>query len=610
MSETDALWRAACACLQTPTPPGAVMGLARKIRHIDAAPGFKALRFALLSSTHIEHLAPALEVAAFCDRILLKCQTAGFNQIDQQVLNPSSALYAQAPDMALVFTRPEDIAPGLLRNLESVPEPQISEWIADIHHRIDTRCSKLSAAGIQVLLLSFVRPAHAPLGLRDFSHPRGQYATWRQLNDGLLRIAQSHRGVHVLDLDALVRRVGLYAWEDPKLWSLAKIAGGSQFGLAWAQEIMPVLREAAGRRRKCLVLDLDNTLWGGVIGEDGMAGVKLGGDHPGNVFLAFQQQIIDQWQQGVLLAINSKNNASDAEAMIENHPEMQLKLPHFSARRINWEDKVDNLRSLAKELNIGLDAMVFVDDNPVECERVRGALPEVHVFQVPEDVVQLNRRFAQVCAALDGVTASEEDRQRNQMVQQNQLRQAQQDSAASVDDFLDSLLMRAEVDRLHPGNLARAVQLLHKTNQFNVSTRRHSEQFISSLINRSDWLSYVVRLKDKFGDNGIVLLALVQLTGPTASIDTLLMSCRVIGRTLEHSLMALMVKDLQDLGLQTLVAEYIRTEKNKLVEHLFDELGFAVSETSPEGTRYRLSLTQSPAPTPSSAHITFDLINR
>ena len=353
---------------------------------------------------------------------------------------------------------------------------------------------------------------------------------------------------------------------------------------------MPVIREVAGRRRKCLVLDLDNTLWQGIIGEDGIEGVKLGGDYPGSVYLEFQKRILDLRNQGVMLAVNSKNNAVDAEAMIESHPEMLLKLEHFVARQINWLDKVENLKSIADDLNIGLDALVFVDDNPAECERVMSALPDVTVFQVPSDLATLPHQFSELCKLFDGVTISEEDNQRNEMYQQNQHRQAQQHAAASVKEFLASLEMTAEVDCLNEGNLARVVQLLQKTNQFNVTTRRHNQQFVAGLIGHDEWLSYVVRLKDKFGDNGIVFVALVRVSASQANIDTLLMSCRVIGRTLEHAVIPLIADDLLAQGIEVVNAEYIPTAKNKLVENLFGELGFAQVDSSSERTQYSLSI--------------------
>jgi FkbH-like protein len=588
MSDANQLCQAARECLKANLPHAQAMGLARDIRKLDAADGFRPMRLSILATSNLDFLAPVLEVTALADRIHLKTQTAAFNQVDQQTLDPASSLYGFAPNLVLIAARAEDIVAELAYDLESVDGTQIDQWINQIGAKLNSWCAPLSQAGIQVVFFSFARPAHSPQGIREFGQLKGHTRVWNRLNDVLAEVAGKYPGVNVIDFEGLVRRIGLLQWEDPKLWNLARIAGGSKFAGALAGEVMPILRERAGKRRKCLVLDLDNTLWGGIIGEDGIQGVKLGGDYPGNIYREFQRRILDLWKMGVLLAVNSKNNPADAEGMITEHPEMLLRLDHFVSRQINWVDKVENLKAIAREVNIGLDSLVFVDDNPVEVERVRNALPEVTVFQVPADLAQLPRQFAAVCKLFEGVTVSEEDRQRNVMYQQNQLRESQMAAMSSVEEFLATLDMKAEVDGLHSGNLSRVVQLLHKTNQFNVTTRRHTEQFIASLMTNPDWPVYAVRLKDKFGDNGIVLIAIVEVTGTAARLDTFLMSCRVIGRTLEQAVIGVITADLRARGSQVLIGEYIPTAKNEMVADLFPRLGFALEDQSPERLRYSL----------------------
>lgn len=593
MSELSQVYLAARECLEKNLPHAQTMSLAREIRKLDTVDEFRLIRLSVLSSSNLDFLAPFLEVTAFTDRILLKTQNAGFNQIDQYILDPSSPLYLFSPNFALIAARPEDIVPNLAHNLELVDDQVIDGWIDEIRTKLNTWCASLTKAKVQIIFLSFARPAYSPLGIRDFSHPKGHVRIWNRLNEILAEVVGQYQGINVVDFEGLVRRVGLLQWEDPKLWRLAKISGGARFASDFVGEIMPFLRESAGRRRKCLVLDLDNTLWGGIIGEDGIAGVKLGGDYPGNVYQEFQRRIIELWKGGVMLAINSKNNQADAEEMINNHPEMLLNLNHFVSRQINWVDKVENIKSIAKQINIGLDSIVFIDDNPVECERVSKALPQVNVFQVPYDLAQLPRQFEVICKFFDGVTVSEEDRQRNLMYQQNQLRQAQMSTVSSVEEFLCGLEMTAEVEFVNNGNLSRVVQLLHKTNQFNVTTRRHSEQFIAALMTSPSWLTYAVRLKDKFGDNGIVLIALVELNEKIARLDTFLMSCRVIGRSLESTVIRVIADDLLERGVDVLVGEYIPTAKNNMVSDLFPKLGFVPSGQTEFGRSYILPIKES-----------------
>jgi len=580
-------------CVRTGMSPAQVMRFARSIHEIEDPIGFRTIRLSILATSNVDFLTPSLEVTSFADRILLKTWNAGLNQIEQQVLNPSSTLYEFSPDITIIAARAEDIVPELAYNTEYLDESQIVEWIGDIRIKLNGWFIQLTKAGIQVIFLSFARPTHSPLGIREFGHPKGHTRIWNRLNDMLAKIIESFPGVCVIDFDGLLRRIGLLQWEDPKLWALAKIAGGAKFATNFAHEIMPIVREKAGKSRKCLVLDLDNTLWGGIIGEDGIEGVKLGGDYPGNIFKEFQRLIIDLWKQGILLAINSKNNKADVESMIEKHPEMLLKLEHFISQQINWQDKVENLRVIAKEINIGMDSLVFVDDNPVECNRVRTAIPEVTVFQVPSDLSALPRQFAELCKLFVGITLSEEDRGRNQMYLQNQQRQLEMNAVSSVEEYLRTLEMKVEVDSLNAGNLQRVVQLFHKTNQFNVTTRRHSELFLSSLIRNLDWVTFVVRLTDKFGDNGIVLVALVNIIGKYALLDTFLMSCRVIGRSLEYAAIGIITNALYTRGVEELIGEYIPTAKNKLVEKIFLELGFVDKEQTSNYSRYTLAIKDS-----------------
>jgi FkbH-like protein len=587
----DTLFESAKSCLKEGLPQAKTLSVVRQIRKRGLTDNFVSLKVAILATANVDFLTPALEVTAFSQRIHLSTLTAGFNQIDQEVLNPGSELYAFKPRLAILYVRPEDIVSKLTYSTADVDLNQIDEWITHIRTKLLSWTENLTTTGIKVVLFSFVRPSFPPLGIGDFVNSKGQTAIWRKLNEILIDIAAINAGITIIDLEGLVRRIGLSNWVDPKLWSLAKIPGGTKFAAEFAMTIMPVINEATGRRKKCLVLDLDNTLWGGIIGEDGVSGVKLGGDYPGNCYLEFQKSVLNLWKQGVILAINSKNNFGDAAQMFETNPDMQLRLDHFTVHKINWTDKAENLNSIAAELNIGLDSLVFVDDNPVECERVSTVHPEVMVFQVPARIEQFSEQFSRVARFFDGAIMSEEDRQRNQMYKQNQLRKEEQRKVQNIGDFLSSLEMIAEVDVLNKGNIQRVVQLIQKTNQFNVTTRRHSEQFISNLINDNNWLTYIVRLKDKYGDNGIVLVILVNVTNGQAIIDTFLMSCRVIGRTLERTVMKLLLKDLAKRGVKSLTSEFIPTAKNKLVENLFPDLGFKLLEEVNGTCTYETSTT-------------------
>jgi len=596
----DELIKSAYECMNAGFPQAKTLSVARRIRKIGNVQDYSSLKLAILATSNVDYLAPALEVACFSSKISLSTWNAGFNQIDQEVLNQASGLYAFQPHVAIIYARAEDIISKINYSLEDIDEKQLNIWIEEILQKFQGWAKLLAKAGIKSVFFSFARPVAAPLGIRDFGNPKGQQRIWERLNDGLINLQKSQPGVTIFDLDSLIRRVGFINWTDAKLWSLAKIAGGTKVVGDFVDELMPVIREVAGRKKKCLVLDLDNTLWGGIIGEDGINGVKLGGDYPGNIYLEFQKRILDLWKQGVILAINSKNNQEDAVEMIENHPEMILKIRHFAALRINWLDKSKNLESIVKELNIGIDSVVFVDDNPVECERIANEFPDVTVMQIPATIEMLSSVFQKTARLFDGTLVSQEDVHRNLMYQQNQLREKEQGEAQSIDDFLSSLEMKAEFENINDKNIQRVVQLLQKTNQFNLTTRRHTEQVISNMIRNDNWKTYVVRLKDKYGDNGIVMVALLHVEQNHAIIDTLLMSCRVIGRSLERVVLNTIKQDLRKQGLETIYGKFIPTSKNKLVENLFADLGFDYLGDDEEGLKYKLSINDDSATDPKS----------
>jgi FkbH-like protein len=355
-------------------------------------------------------------------------------------------------------------------------------------------------------------------------------------------------------------------------------------------------------RAKVLVLDADNTLWGGVIGEDGLDGIALGPDFPGNAFVAFQRRILDLQQRGFLLALCSKNNAADLDQVLEQHPHQLLKAEHFVARRVNWEPKPDNLASLAEELNLGLDSFIFVDDSDHECAAVRARLPQVEVVQVPRRPHEVPACLERV-ARLEVLTLTAEDRAKTDLYAAERRRQALLQAAPGAPggpaDHLAQLGMHM---RLHLGartHLPRLAQLTQKTNQFNLTTRRYTEQDLAALIDAPDWLVADFSLADVFGDAGIVGLALIHLLGPEeAEIDSFMMSCRVIGRCAEDAFLHSLLRDLQQRGITRLRACYRPTPKNVLVQDLLPRLDFEALPGDTEARHYQRDLTRHPPRAP------------
>jgi len=359
----------------------------------------------------------------------------------------------------------------------------------------------------------------------------------------------------------------------------------SQF-ITWFSRQLDVL---AMKRKKCIVLDLDNTLWSGILGEDGADGIKMGEDYPGNVYRFFQAYLLELSRMGIILAVCSKNNESDVFNVWENHPDMLLRKDNFSAYRINWNNKADNIKEIAQELNIGLDSMVFIDDNPAERELIKQALPEVyapefpaHPYLLPVFIKQLTDYY------FSAYTLTQEDFVKAQQYKENAERAQYKNQFTDMGAYLRSLEIKLTIEKLNEFNKARFAQMTQKTNQFNLTTRRYTETEIQSFADNGG-LVYGLRVKDKFGDNGLTGLLIVSLEKQTAYIDTLLLSCRILGKDIEYVFVTYILMKLKEIGIQQVLAYYIKTTKNEQVEQFYDKLGFTAKKTLPDCKNYELA---------------------
>ncbi|MHC4351196.1 MAG: HAD-IIIC family phosphatase [Planctomycetota bacterium] len=356
-------------------------------------------------------------------------------------------------------------------------------------------------------------------------------------------------------------------------------------------------------RAKCIVLDCDNTLWGGIIGEDGMAGIALGPEYPGNCFVTFQRRLLDMLNRGCLLAICSKNNPHDVRQVIREHPSMVLREENFAAILANWDPKPNNLSLLAEELSLGLDSFLFVDDSPHECRMVRNVLPEIRVVQVPEQPLEVPFCLDHL-QELEILSLTDEDRQRFRMYVQNRRRKELAVTCGDLSDYLNSLKMKMRISVNDVEHVSRLSQMTQKTNQFNLTTKRYSEKDIRSFIDDDNWTVAHFSLSDIFGDNGIVGLMLASnITSDTVLIDTFLMSCRVIGRRAEEAFLYRMLRCFRELNKLKVKASYIPTSKNNLVEDFWAKQDFV-----PLGESYYESdLANLPEDHPSLSHFEIQL---
>lgn len=534
------------------------------LEHLAVEAGQRRARIAVLSSFTIDPIKPYLRMGCLERSIWAEVFLPGFNQFAQQMLDGKSELYAFQPDVCFLHVLPEALTEGSLSALVK-------------------RFRRSSPA--ELVIANFAAPARFPYALAD--KPDGRSA---ELNRELKQLASEVQGIHVLDYEGLTAFHGKESVADERLRHIARMELSDRFLPKLANKMLAYVLALRGFARKCVVLDLDNTLWGGVIGEDGPGGIQLGADYPGSAFVEFQRSLLALQQRGILLALNSKNNEADAlEALA--HPAMVLKPEHFSARRINWRDKCENLEAIAEELNIGLESLVFIDDNPAERELVRQRRPEVLTPEWPADPVAYRMALESLCDF--GLAAmTEEDRKRGAMYAAQGQREALKQRSGTLEEYLHSLKTEVFIHQARPEDLARIHQLIQKTNQFNLTTRRHSLATLERWSRHQSMLMYALRTRDTFGDNGLVGVAIL-IQAPSQDlweIDTLLMSCRVLGRTIEDGFLKFLLGELKERGCRTVMGQFIPTAKNALVKDFYEQAGFRPFDQQPHDPRWTLAL--------------------
>lgn len=580
----ERLWRGHAG----PALAGFVNGRYERLRGHSA---FHPLRVAVLRSFTVEPVLPLLRAAAWTERLDLDVKAGEYNAYAQEILDTQSWVYGYAPDAVILAVQTQDIAPELWdafadRTAEEIAAA-VDRVLADFGNWVSVFRSRSQA---HLILHTLEVPPAPARGILDAQCACGQADAIRAINAGLRKIAAESTGVYLFDYDALAANCGRGRWRDEQRWATVKLPLRSENMLPLAQEWVRYLCPLAGRSAKVLAVDLDNTLWGGIIGEDGVSGIRADREHPGIAWWNVQRALLDVRRRGILLAICSKNNREDALEAFRAHSGMPLRLEHFAAERINWMDKPSNLRAIAAELNVGVDSVAFLDDNPTERERVRRELPEVTVIDLPDDPMGFAAAI-RACPALERLAVSQEDADRSRYYAEQRERAAAQGSAGNVEDFYRSLEQQVEIAPLTSATLARAAQLTQKTNQFNVTTRRYSEQQVWEMVEKPGFGVYTVRVRDRFGDNGLVGLMITREAEPGAcEIDTFLLSCRVIARTVETAMLSFLVEDSRAHGLQTLRGCFLPTAKNAPAADLFAKHGFEPTLTTPAGTFWSLDL--------------------
>lgn len=538
-----------------------------------AAARLMPLRVALLASHTVDHLLPAIRVAGLLRRLALTLHVAPYGMYRQALLADDPALGAFAPQFVVLALDARDTP--LQVPLDASP----AEVDAAVQARVDElrllwrRARERYAA--QVVQQTLV-PVDPPLfGSYEALVPASPQALIEHLN-AAIRNAAREDGVLLLDL---AWQAGGYGngLADPVRWHQAKQLVSPTLAPLYGDHLARVLAAALGLSRKCLVLDLDNTLWGGVAGDDGVDGIQLGqGSASGEAFLAFQRYAAQLARRGVILAVCSKNDLDVAEAAFA-HREMAIARGAVAAFIANWDDKAGNLRRIATLLDIGLDSLVFIDDNPAERDIVRRELPAVAVPELPEDVADYPARLA-AAGYFEAASFTTDDTGRGRSYAANAERKAALGQATDMDGYLRGLDMILRVTRIGPAELARSTQLINKTNQFNLTTRRYTEAEVERIAGDPRAIALALRLEDKFGDNGLISVVLARpdagIEANELLIDSWLMSCRVLGRQVEAAVLEALADAAAAAGWHALVGEYRPTERNGMVAEHYPRLGF------------------------------------
>lgn len=527
-------------------------------------------RFALLGDCATQLLATAIRGYALEMNLPLRVFEADYDQIDAQLMDTGSEFYAFAPETVLLYRCTEKLYERFVRTpldaraafAETEIEKIRAEW-ARVQH----------GTKADILFFAFLPMDDGVFG--SYALREGSAFPYQllKLNYLLAEAAREAANVRLIDLEPIRAHMGYDAFHDPKLYAIAKIPISTQALPAVASRVVDAILARKGRFHKCAIVDLDNTLWGGVIGDDGLEGIQIGELGQGHAFTEFQTWLKELKNRGVMLAVCSKNDEANAKEPFLRHPEMVLKLDDFSAFVANWEDKASNIRRIQKELNIGLDSMVFFDDNPFERNLVRTMLPEVEVPELPEDPAEYTA-FARMQNLFDTNSYSDEDRVRTERYLAEKSRTELSAGIDNYDDYLKALGMKAVCAPFDAFHIPRIAQLTQRSNQFNLRTVRYSEQEIEEIAANPRYITRYYTLRDRFGEHGLIAVVILEKRENELFVNEWLMSCRVLKRGMEQFIADSILRAAREAGVARVVGEYIPTPKNAMVKDLYASMGF------------------------------------
>ena len=543
-------------------------------KNIDELKFDKKIKVGILSSFTLNGLDETLHVKTSELGIRYQSYISGYNQYNQQILDPESDLYNFSPDITFLILDTRNFFGDSFYFSYNMSETErkslFEEKFSQLKNLIEIFQTNSNS---KLIIANFNIPHYSPNGIIETKSEFGFHEMIEEINKKLREISKNSNSVYIYNFNNFISKFGEKNVFDYRQFHLGDIQITYNLIPFLADELMGYIKPIHGKNKKCIVLDLDNTLWGGVVGEDGFDGIELGHTANGKAFVEFQKELLSLWHQGIILAINSKNNFDDAMKVIREHPDMILKENNFASMQINWNDKAENMKAISNELNIGLNSMVFFDDDKINQARIRQEFPEILTVDVPDDSSQFSPLLKNM-NDFNVLQRTKEDQNRGKMYAQQRERKTLENSISDLDEFLKQLEIKVKIKKSDQFLIPRISQLTLKTNQFNLTTKRYQEEEIKEFSNDPNFEVGCAQVLDKFGDNGITGVYIVKKNEDFWIIDTFLLSCRIMGRGVENAILAEIMKSAKQNGINEIKAKFIPTEKNKPAENFLSEFGF------------------------------------
>lgn len=534
----------------------------------------------------IEMIEPYIKYHLIHNKIKPEVIFGEYDVINQELLDPHSNLHNVNPEIIILAMFIDNFVPELLSSKD-----ELIDFVSDLDEQFELLLVNTDSL---IILNTFIPSMYPEWGIASPSHVLASDNIVSEINQHIREYVSNHSDRFFLaDWERLIRILGEENSIDYRFWYSSKAPFKNAFLDLYSREITKIVRALKGKSKKCVILDCDNTLWGGVVGEDGLNGIKLDKhSYPGRAFFDFQKNLLYLYERGVLITLCSKNNEEDVWEVLDNHPYSLLKRSHLAGWRINWENKVQNIESLARELNIGLDSMVLVDDSLVECGQVKQYLPDVTVMTVPQKLYTYPPLLFRD-GLFDTLNFSSEDKNRTQMYQSESKRKQDQKHFGNIDDYLASLELVETIHPIRPVEIARVAQLTQKTNQFNLTTRRYSEADIKRFADDPDAAIYVLYVNDRYGEYGLTGILIARFEDDKCILDSFLLSCRILGRKLEKVFVSHCMQEIiKNHDISQWQAEYIPSKKNQQVMNFWEDMGFRLQSTDKEIKKYSLATSE------------------